>query len=71
MTLRELLKSLQAQDEKSLDMSVLISPPEGGYGEISHVSALYVGRVVIHLAEPQSLAEANREVLKSLKPKEC
>jgi len=51
MTLRELLKSLHAVDEKHLDVHVLVSPASGGYAGISHVSALYVGRAVIHLAE--------------------
>jgi hypothetical protein len=53
MTLRELLKSLQAVDEKNLDMEVLVSPHTGGYDGISHVSVLYVGAPVIHLAEPR------------------
>jgi hypothetical protein len=53
MTLRELLKSLQAVDEKTLDMEVMASPASGGYDAISHVSVLYVGHAVIHLAEPK------------------
>jgi hypothetical protein len=53
MTLRELLKSLQAVDEKFLDVHVLVSPASGGYEGISHVSVLYVGHAVIHLAEPK------------------
>jgi hypothetical protein len=53
MTLRELLKSLQAMDEKSLDMDVMVSPHSGGYEGISHVSVLYAGLPVIHLAEPK------------------
>jgi hypothetical protein len=52
MTLRELLKSLHAVDEKHLDVHVLVSPASGGYAGISHVSVLYVGHAVIHLAEP-------------------
>lgn len=52
MTLRELLKSLHAVDEKNLDMEVMVSPHSGGYTPISHVSVLYVGHAVIHLAEP-------------------
>ena len=53
MTLRELLKSLQAVDEKSLDMEVVVSPHTGGYDSISHVSVLYAGHPVLHLAEPK------------------
>ena len=52
MTLRELLKSLHAVDEKHLDMDVMVSPASGGYAGIDHVSVLYVGHAVIHLAEP-------------------
>lgn len=51
MTLRELLKALNAVDEQFLDMEVMVSPPSGGYDGISHVSVLYVGHPVIHLAE--------------------
>jgi len=53
MTLRELLKSLHAVDEKHLDMDVIVSPHSGGYEGISHVSVLYVGYPVLHLAEPK------------------
>lgn len=53
MKLRELLKSLHAVDEKSLDMEVMVSPHSGGYQGISRVSVLYVGHPVIHLAEPR------------------
>jgi hypothetical protein len=53
MNLRELLKSLHAVDEKNLDMDVMVSPHSGGYEGISHVSVLYVGQAVIHLAAPQ------------------
>jgi len=53
MTLRELLESLQAIDEKSLDMEVMVSPASGGYAPISHTSVLYAGHPVIHLAEPK------------------
>ncbi len=53
MTLRELLKSLHGVDEKCLDKEVMVSPPSGGYESISHVSVLYVGHAVIHLAAPQ------------------
>lgn len=55
MTLRELLKILQvqAQDEKALDAPVLVSPASGGYSGVSRVSVMYVGNVVIHLAEPK------------------
>jgi len=53
MTLRELLKSLHAVDEKHLDAEVVVSPASGGYEGISHVSVLYVGHPVIHLAEPK------------------
>src|SRR5882762_1309079 len=52
MTLRELLKSLHAVDEKHLDIDVMVSPASGGHRGISHVSVLYVGHAVIHLAEP-------------------
>jgi hypothetical protein len=53
MTLRELLKSLHAVDDKYLDVQVLVSPTSGGYEGISHVSVLHVGNAVIHLAEPK------------------
>lgn len=53
MTLRELLKTLNAVDEKHLDVDVLVSPHTGGYDGISHVSVLYAGHAVIHLAEPK------------------
>jgi hypothetical protein len=53
MTLRELLKSLHAVDEKNLDMEVMVSPASGGYEGVSHVSVLYVGHPVVHLAEPK------------------
>jgi hypothetical protein len=53
MTLRELLKSLHAVDEKHLDVDVLVSPASGGYRGISHVSVLYVGHAVIHFEEPK------------------
>ena len=69
MTLLELLEKLQAQDEKSLDASVLVSPSEGGYGEISHISVLYVGHVVLHLSEPSKLTDAGREFRELLNPK--
>jgi len=51
MTLRELLKSLHAVDEKHLDVHALVSPASGGYAGVTHVSVLYVGHAVIHLAE--------------------
>ncbi len=53
MTLRELLKALQAVDEKHLDVDVLVSPASGGYDGTSHVSLLGAGHPVIHLAEPK------------------
>src|SRR6266403_1367257 len=53
MTLRELLKSLHAVDEKHLGVDVMVSPASGGYAGISHVSVLYVGHAVIHLEEPK------------------
>lgn len=53
MILRELLKSLHAVDGKYLNMEVMVSPASGGYEGISHVSVLYVGNAVIHLAEPK------------------
>jgi hypothetical protein len=52
MTLRELPEELQAVDEKSLDTSVLLSPPAGGYEEISRISIMYVEHVVLHLVGP-------------------
>src|SRR5712675_1054988 len=52
MTLRELLKALHAVDEKNLDVDVMVSPASGGYAGIDHLSVLYVGHAVIHLAEP-------------------
>ncbi len=54
MTLRELLNSLHAIDEKFHDMEVVVSPASGGYGSISHTSVLYAGLPVIHLAEPKA-----------------
>lgn len=59
MTLRDLLKNLQAQDEKALDQHVLVSPPapSGGYAGIDRVSNLYPGNVVLHMMD----AEINRE----------
>lgn len=57
MTLRELLKALNATDEAHLDKEVLVSPHTGGYDSISNVSVLYVGHPVIHLAQPR-LAQA-------------
>jgi hypothetical protein len=51
MTLRELLKSLRAVDEKFLDMEVMVSPASGGYSPISHTSVIYVGHPITHLAE--------------------
>jgi len=56
MTLRELLKALHAVDHKYLDALVLVSPASAGNEGISHVPALYVGNVVIHLAEPKGEA---------------
>lgn len=67
MTLRELLKSLQAQSEKSLDAPVVVSPPSGRYRSISHISALYTGPVVIHLSEAPKLTDAGRELFETLK----
>ncbi len=69
MTLRELLKILHTQDEKSLDSSVVVSPPSGGYRDIGHISALYAGPIVIHLTEAPQLTDAGRELLETLKPK--
>ena len=67
MTLRELLESLQAQDEKSLDARLVVSPPSGGYRDISHISALYAGPIVIHLTEAPQLTDAGRELFETLK----
>ncbi len=53
MKLRDLLKSLHGVEEKHLDMEVMVSPASGGYENISHVSVLYAGHPVIHLAEPR------------------
>ena len=53
MTLRELLKSLHAVDDKYLDVQVLVSHTSGGYKGISHISMLHVGNAVIHVAEPK------------------
>ena len=53
MTLRELLKSLHAVDDKYLDVQVLVSHTSGGYEGISHISMLYLGNAVIHVAEPK------------------
>jgi hypothetical protein len=58
MTLRELLKSLHAFDEESLDMEVMASPASGGYSSISHTSVLYAGHPVIHLVEPKAASLA-------------
>jgi hypothetical protein len=46
MTLRELIRGLQAQDEKSLDKAVLVSPASGECGGISHLSTLFVGTLL-------------------------
>lgn len=51
MTLRELLKSLQAVDDELLDKEVVVSLRSGSYTPISHVSTLYAGHPVIHLVE--------------------
>jgi hypothetical protein len=60
MTLRELLMSLHAVDEKFLDMAAYVSPASGGYSPISHTSLLYVGHPVIHLEpKPASLAKSS------------
>ncbi len=53
-TLRQLLKSLHAIDEKFLDTEVVVSHASGGYSPISHTSVLYAGNPVIHLAEPKA-----------------
>jgi hypothetical protein len=57
MTLRELLKMLQALDEKSLDMYVFVSPPSpvpsDRFEGISRVSVMDEGHAVIHLTEPE------------------
>ena len=69
MTLRELLKILQAQDEKSLDNPVLASPASGGYSGVSHISVMYVGNVVIHLMDAPKLTDTGREFQEILKRK--
>jgi hypothetical protein len=69
MTLRELLKSVQTQDEKSLDAPVMVNPPSGGHRDISHISALYAGPIVIHLTEAPQRTNAGRELFETLKPK--
>jgi hypothetical protein len=72
MTLRELLKILQAQDEKSLDQHVFITPPPpgGGYAGIDHVSVMYVGNVVLHmLTEGPKLTEKGKELFAAVQPK--
>ena len=53
MTLRDLLRDLQAQDEKALDLHVLITPPapSGGYAGIDRISNLYPGNVVLHMMD--------------------
>ena len=51
MTLRELLKALNAVDEKVLDLEVMVSPHTGGYDSISHVSVLDAGHPVLHEAD--------------------
>jgi hypothetical protein len=54
MTLRELLKELQAQDEKSLDTALLVSPASGGYSGISHLSVCMSGMLFFIPWIPQS-----------------
>jgi hypothetical protein len=69
MTLRELLESLHSKDAKSLDPPVVVSPPSGGYRDISYISASYAGPIVIHLTEAPKLTDTGRELLETLKPK--
>jgi len=65
MTLRELLKSLHAIDEKFHDTEVVVSHASGGYSPISHTSVLHAGLPVIHLAELKA-AEAVADLQNAL-----
>lgn len=71
MTLRDLLKHLQSQDEKALDLHVLVSPapPAGGYDGIDHLSNLFPGNVVLHLMEAPQLTEWGKGIQKTIQPK--
>jgi len=66
MTIRELLKELQALDEKSLNNQVLVSPPSGGYNGISHIEVMFVGHVVLHLLDAPKLTEIGKQFEESL-----
>jgi hypothetical protein len=68
MTLRELLKDLQTQDEKSLDNPVLVSPASGGTAELA-TSKPCVGNIVIHLLDAPKLTERGRELQEIINPK--
>ena len=71
MTLRDLLRDLQAQDEKALDLHVLITPPapSGGYAGIDRISNLYPGNVVLHMTGAPKLTEKGKEFISALQPK--
>jgi hypothetical protein len=71
MTLRDLLKTLQAQDEKSLDQHVFVSPPSpsGGYAGIERVSNLYPGNVVLHMMDAPKLTEKGKDLIAAVQPK--
>ena len=72
MTLRDLLTTLQAQDEKALDQHVLITPPapSGGYAGIDRISNLYVGNVVLHMTDASlKQTETGKQFDKLLKRK--
>jgi hypothetical protein len=71
MTLRDLLKHLQAQPEKALDLHVFASPapPSGGYDGIDHISNLYPGNVVLHLMDAPKQTEIGKQFENILKRK--
>ena len=69
MTLRELLKDLQALDPKSLDQPVLASPHTGGYSGIDRIEVMYVGNVVLHLMDAPKLTDKGKELFSALQRK--
>ena len=62
MTIRELLKELQALDEKSLNNQVLVRAHSGGsYYGISQIEVMFVGNVVLRLLEAPPLTEIGKQ----------
>jgi hypothetical protein len=71
MTLCELIKELQAQDAKCLDLHVMITPPppSGGYAGIDRISNLYPGNVVLHMTDAPKLTEKGKDLIAAVQPK--